>query len=337
MKRLLSLLLCLLLCLTLLPAAHAEEASLVLTAALEEGDIVLILSAAEDLSGVCGLHVRYIVPEGFAYDTQRPIQIHEGFNNLTANKDQLDFAMESTKNPVDIEAGEAIVTMYLTVPEEFEPGIYHFAVEIAEAYDWDFEDYPFRGQTFEADYEKPFPPPVIVQQPQSAVAAVGETVSFTALCDNLIAAYCWYYRSGENAEWTVCSDPGWNTDTLTVEAELSCSGYQYRCEASCRSGSVLSEAATLTVQQAPSITAQPQSVTAEAGTTASFAVTAEGTDLSYEWQYRTSASGSWNKYSGGSGTLTIEAKSYRNGYQYRCVVTNSLGSVTSEAATLTVR
>ena len=102
-------------------------------------------------------------------------------------------------------------------------------------------------------------------------------------------------------------------------------------------GSAVSEAATLTVLKKPAITGQPKSVTADPGETVSFRVTASGSDLSYQWYYRTSVSGSWTKSSNGTGaTLTIEAKSYRSGYQYRCVVTNSLGSATSSAATLTV-
>ena len=79
-------------------------------------------------------------------------------------------------------------------------------------------------------------------------------------------------------------------------------------------------------------------MTAAAGQSVSFTVKATGDDLSYQWYYRTSASGSWSKSTNGTGaTLTIEAKSYRSGYQYRCVVTNSLGSATSSAATLTVK
>ena len=96
MKRLLSLLLCLLLCLTLLPAAHAE-AAVVLTAVAEEGDIVLTLSVTEDLNEVCGLHIRFTVPEGFAYDKARPARFHEGFAK-TVNTEQLDFILDSAQS-----------------------------------------------------------------------------------------------------------------------------------------------------------------------------------------------------------------------------------------------
>ena len=332
MKRLLSLLLCLLLCLTLLPAAHAEAAA-ALTAVAEEGDIVLTLSVTEDLNEVCGLHIRFTAPEGFAYDKAR---FHEGFAK-TVNTEQLDFILDSAQSAVDIAAGEPIITLCLTMPDELAPGRYSFRAEIAEAYDWDFGDLPIKGQTVSADYVKPFPPPVFLLQPQSVLTAEGETVSFSAVCDNDLADYRWYCRSGESADWALCTEAGWDTDTLTLQAALSLSGTQYRCEATTRTGSVVSEAATLTVQQVPSIVTPPQSVTAAAGQSVSFTVTAEGTDLSYQWYYRTSASGGWSRSSNGTGaTLTIEAKGYRSGYQYRCEVTNLVGSAVSEAATLTV-
>ena len=104
------------------------------------------------------------------------------------------------------------------------------------------------------------------------------------------------------------------------------------------SGSVYSSAATLTVGGKPVITRQPASVTVAAGETASFSVTATGA-ASYQWYYRTSSSGSWTEVSAASGktaTYSLTAAARHNGYQYRCKVTNSSGSVYSSAATLTV-
>ncbi len=49
-------------------------------------------------------------------------------------------------------------------------------------------------------------------------------------------------------------------------------------------GNLTSTAATLTVNRAPAITAQPAAVTACEGTTANFSVTATGAGLSYQWR-----------------------------------------------------
>src|SRR5258708_4290718 len=94
--------------------------------------------------------------------------------------------------------------------------------------------------------------------------------------------------------------------------------------------------ATLTVNPAPvapSITAQPVSQTVTAGQTATFSVTASGTaPLRYQWQRNGGAIGNAT-----SPTYTTPATSTSdNGAQFTVVVTNSAGSVTSTAASLTV-
>ena len=108
----------------------------------------------------------------------------------------------------------------------------------------------------------------------------------------------WLQHTSASGSWSKCSNG--TEATLPVEAKLYRSGYQYRCEATTSGGSALSEAATLTVLQAPAVTAQPQSVSVKENETVSFTVTASGDDLSYQWYYRTSASGSWSKSSNGT-------------------------------------
>lgn len=85
---------------------------------------------------------------------------------------------------------------------------------------------------------------------------------------------------------------------------------------------------------------QPSPVTAAAGSTAVFRITATGLVRSYQWEYRTSADGSWaNATASGNKTRTLKvpATIARNGYQYRCKVTGTDGTVKySNAAKLTV-
>ncbi len=85
------------------------------------------------------------------------------------------------------------------------------------------------------------------------------------------------------------------------------------------------------------ITTQPKSKVADPDTTVRFSVTATGDDLSYQWQYRKSATGSWNNSSATgakTATMSIKATEARNNFQFRCKVTNKLGTVYSSAATL---
>ena len=93
-----------------------------------------------------------------------------------------------------------------------------------------------------------------------------------------------------------------------------------------------------TVVNAPTIGTQPVSQTVTTGNTATFTIAASGENLSYKWQQSTDNGTNWNNISGAtSNSYTTEAATTgMSGTQYRCVVSNSAGSVTSNAATLTV-
>ena len=93
------------------------------------------------------------------------------------------------------------------------------------------------------------------------------------------------------------------------------------------------------VKYAPTITTQPTSQTVTEGGTATFTVVTSGTEpLSYQWQQSTDGGQSWTDIGGATNaTYTTEATTTSmNGYQYRCVVSNSAGSITSDAVSLTV-
>lgn len=95
-----------------------------------------------------------------------------------------------------------------------------------------------------------------------------------------------------------------------------------------------------TIVSAPTITAQPISQTVEEGNPATFTITASGSDLQYQWQKSADNGISWIEADGAAteATYTTEAATTgMNGLQYRCVVRNSLGTITSNAAILTVK
>ena len=82
---------------------------------------------------------------------------------------------------------------------------------------------------------------------------------------------------------------------------------------------------------APAITTQPVSTTVTAGQTATFSLAASGTGpLSYQWKFGSSNVGS------NSATLSLANAQAANAGSYTCVVINSAGSATSNAANLTV-
>ena len=181
--------------------------------------------------------------------------------------------------------------------------------------------------------------PVITDHPQDATATEGGAVTFRVTATGSDLTYQWQYRV-PGGSWKNSPAEGNRTAALTVPVTLSRNGNSYRCVVTNSAGSDTSDPATLTVCKlvSPSITGQPRSVTAEAGGTAVFRITAVGTDLAYQWQYRIPG-GSWkNSPAEGNRTaaLTIPVTLSRNGYGYRCVVTNSAGSDTSDPVTLTV-
>jgi glucose/arabinose dehydrogenase len=94
-----------------------------------------------------------------------------------------------------------------------------------------------------------------------------------------------------------------------------------------------------TGSSAPSVGVPPKSVTVSAGEPATFTVSASGASpLSYQWQRKDPGASSFSNASGATGasyTLASAALS-SSGAQFRVVVTNSAGSATSSAATLTV-
>ena len=66
---------------------------------------------------------------------------------------------------------------------------------------------------------------------------------------------------------------------------------------------------------------------------------ASGSGLSYQWQYRKTASSAWTDSRGinyNKANFTPDVGSAMNGYQYRCKVSNAYGTVYSNAVTLTV-
>lgn len=95
---------------------------------------------------------------------------------------------------------------------------------------------------------------------------------------------------------------------------------------------ILSELETM-----PVIVEQPSNETIQVGTNVKFKVVATGGGLQYQWEYSKDNGASWVTWSGKTkDTLSVKASESNNGCLYRCVVSNSCGSVTTKKARLTV-
>jgi hypothetical protein len=99
----------------------------------------------------------------------------------------------------------------------------------------------------------------------------------------------------------------------------------------------VTRSATLTVNTAPSVTLNPVSQTVTNGGNVTFTAAANGSPApTVQWQVSTNGGASFSDIPGATSTsLTFATNSSQNGYKYRAVFTNTCGSATTTAATLT--
>jgi photosystem II stability/assembly factor-like uncharacterized protein len=180
--------------------------------------------------------------------------------------------------------------------------------------------------------------PTITVQPADASVIEGQAVNFNVTASGTSLNYRWQ-TSRDGATWADSmsgSDP-----TLTITAQFPDDGTQVRVIVSNPVGSVTSAAAHLGVQHppaAPVFATLPRSVSVVAGQPASFDAQAFGAPTpDIAWQV--SADGvTWATIAGATaGTYTLTAASLQdNNHQYRAVASNSVGTVASPSAWLSV-
>jgi len=180
--------------------------------------------------------------------------------------------------------------------------------------------------------------PTIVTQPTNQTVSVGSVASFSVVANGGGLSYQWQRSNDGGSTWNnVSGGAGGTTANYTLTTVAGDNGAQFRCYVSNSYGNVTSNAATLTVTCTnPSISGNPQNTTVNAGQTATFTVTASGSNLSYQWQRNT---GTWTNVGTNSASYGFTtAYPADNGAQFRCVVSGACGSpVTSGTATLTVQ
>ena len=135
-----------------------------------------------------------------------------------------------------------------------------------------------------------------------------------------------YLRIGVNESWNTAPSPSsfwWNGKTTVNGGTV---------------GQTFSVSVGSTYVK-PTITA-PTAQSVNTGETATFSITASGgqpATYTYQWQQSTNNGSSYSNMNGKtSSSLSLTATAAMNGYMYRCVVSNSAGSITSSGAKLTV-
>src|SRR5271155_3163105 len=173
-------------------------------------------------------------------------------------------------------------------------------------------------------------PPSVTSQPASTTVMVGQTATFSVAASGTQPLTYQWQENGAAINGAVSAS---YTTAATTSAD---NGASFVVVVTNSAGSISSAPATLTVNAdpvAPTITSQPASRTVTAGQTATFTVVASGTaPLSYQWQMNGAA------ISGATApSYTTPATTTSNsGSAFQVVVSNSAGSMTSNAAILTV-
>lgn len=165
---------------------------------------------------------------------------------------------------------------------------------------------------------------MIQSQPSNFYARAGSTAKFSVVASGNGLKYQWQYKTSSGGKWQAATVSGNKTANLTVPATMARNGFYYRCKVSDSKGNVLyTKEAKLTVAVLK-INTQPVNRKLAVGKTAVFTVKATGTNLKYQWQYRT-PNGTWKNASATgnkTATLKVPVTAAKNGYQYRCMITD---------------
>ncbi|HEV3310503.1 MAG TPA: PKD domain-containing protein, partial [Chloroflexota bacterium] len=177
----------------------------------------------------------------------------------------------------------------------------------------------------------------VTLQPASQTVFVGQSATLTAASANPSDAVQWEVNKNDSNGFT--DIPGATATTLTItDATPTENGYE--CEAvftnTLLSGSLASSPATLTVDF---VATAPVSAAINTGQTATFtAASSDPVPDSVQWQVNQNDGNGFTDVAGATTTTLslIGVTPSQNGYLYRAVFVNPIGTLTTPAATLTV-
>ena len=177
--------------------------------------------------------------------------------------------------------------------------------------------------TFGGDQKEPI---VIKTQPKDVVTEKGETVEFAVEAEGTGLTYQWKYRTGITGSWKNFA----SAKTPTIQKVVGdWDGWQVKCTIADNAGNSLdSDIVNISFKEVLLITKQPQDVETEKGATVEFSVEAEGTGLTYQWQYRTGSTGNWKNFASATSATIQKVVGDWNGWQVRCLVKDRSGQST---------
>jgi uncharacterized repeat protein (TIGR03803 family) len=181
--------------------------------------------------------------------------------------------------------------------------------------------------------------PTVTLSPSNQTVTAGQNVTLTAAASGGPTPTVQWQVSTDGGK-TFTNISGATSTTLTLSnVQASEDGYQYQAVFTNNLGTATTSAATLTVQYAPIVTINPFSQTATAGQKVTFTAAANSDPAAtVQWQVSTDGGKSFSDIIGAiTPTLTLAGiTTAMSSSEYQAVFTNSIGSTTTSAATLTV-
>ncbi|HBZ67805.1 MAG TPA: hypothetical protein DEO70_13305 [Bacteroidales bacterium] len=150
--------------------------------------------------------------------------------------------------------------------------------------------------------------PVIIDQPDSVSKCLTDNITFTVLATGDSLSYQWYHYG---------NPVGINSNVLTINNAQYTDTGTYICKVFVPNGcdTITSDPADLNINRYPIITNQPDSVSVCIGDNVTFALTATGDSLSYQWYHYATPVGS------NSNSLIIPNAQYADTGEYHCEIT----------------
>ena len=183
--------------------------------------------------------------------------------------------------------------------------------------------------------------PTLTVQPAAQSATAPDPATFSVTAGGTAPSFQWQRSTDSGATFTNITGAT-AASYSTGATATTMNGERFRVVVTNSAGSVTSSAVVLSVTLAPVATAfttQPANQSVTAGSAAAFTVVATGTPApTLQWQRSTDAGSTFNNISGATdptyntGLTTLS----QTGERYRVLASNSAGSATSNAATLTV-
>lgn len=149
-----------------------------------------------------------------------------------------------------------------------------------------------------------------------------------------VYSYEWFVRKAGEEEF---KSTKFKKDTYILSVGSAMDGNEYKCVVSDGTNITESNVGKIVLRQAAKITAQPKKATLFSGGSTEFTVSAQGYNLTYQWQYYDKSLRDWVDISGANeATLSETQIPYSaNGKQYRCVVANGGSNPVNSASVVT--